>query len=270
MDIAISSWSLRDHVGREFPITDFGKTVKDRFGVTKVELCQMHFVTYDFGFAFPAQETAFLDDIRDKAERASIDIVNVPVDVGNVSQVNEEARAIDIEVVKTWIAAAKRCGSQAVRVNTESVIAREKPVKPPVSLSATKQSFAELCRFAEDLNIQLLLENHGGISANPEKILEILDEVSSNNFGICADLGNFDDGIRVSGLKKLAPHTRLLHAKTYDFNSKGEIDEFDFGKCLSIFKDAGYDGSISIEFEGSGDQWEGVEKTIALVKRYWD
>jgi sugar phosphate isomerase/epimerase len=269
MELCVSSWSLRDHVGREFPLADFGRVAKDRFGISAVELCQMHFVTYDFGFAFPAQETAFLDEIKTTTERDAVTIVNIPVDVGNLSQLDEQGRAFDLQVVKTWMAAAKHVGSQAVRVNTESVIARERSIKVPVSLSVAKESFEQLAQFAEEVDIQLLLENHGGLSSDPDNIIEVVEAVASEHFGLCADLGNFADDIRIEGLKKLVPYTKLVHAKTYDFDENGEIGEFDFGKCLRIFKNRGYDGPISVEFEGAGDQWNGVKQTIELIKKHW-
>jgi len=269
MDLCVSSWSLRDHVGQEFPLCEFGRIIKERFGISAVELCQMHFVTYDFGFAFSAQEAAFLDEIRTTAQRDEITILNIPVDVGNLSQLDERGRAFDLQVVKTWIAAAKHVGSRAVRVNTESVIARERPNKVPVSLSVAKESFGQLARLAEQLDIQLLLENHGGLSSDPDNIIEVVEAVASEHFGLCADLGNFADDIRIEGLKKLVPYTKLVHAKTYDFDENGEISEFDFGKCLQIFKNGGYDGPISVEFEGIGDQWNGVKQTIELIEKYW-
>ena len=269
MDLCVSSWSLRDHVGQEFPLCEFGRIIKERFGISAVELCQMHFVTYDFGFAFPAQEAAFLDEIRTTAQRDGITILNIPVDVGNLSQLDERGRAFDLQVVKTWIAAAKHAGSRAVRVNTESVIARKRPIKVPVSLSVAKESFGQLAKLAEQLDIQLLLENHGGLSSDPDNIIEIVEAVGSEHFGLCADLGNFADDIRIEGLKKLAPYTKLVHAKAYDFDENGEIGEFDFGKCLRIFKNRGYEGPISVEFEGAGDQWNGVKQTIELIKKHW-
>ena len=75
--------------------------------------------------------------------------------------------------------------------------------------------------------------------------------------------------MRVDGLKRLAPYTKLVHAKTYDFDENGEVAEYNFGDCLRIFQDAGYSGYISVEFEGKGDQWEGVKRTIELIKKYW-
>ena len=54
MKLAVSSWSLRDHVNKDFPLKDFPRVVKERYGVEAVELCQMH---------FQAQDAKYLDEI---------------------------------------------------------------------------------------------------------------------------------------------------------------------------------------------------------------
>jgi sugar phosphate isomerase/epimerase len=269
MEICISSWSLRDHVGREFPLRDFGRVVSERYGIRAVELCQMHFVTYDFGFAFPALESQFLDAIRARATADRIAIVNVPVDVGNVSQVDPSGRAFDLRIVRSWMEAAKRIGSRAVRVNTESVIARAESARAPVDLEVARESFRDLASYAEEVDIELLLENHGGLSSDPERIVAIAQAAQSDRFGICADLGNFPDAIRVASLQRLVPYTRLVHAKTYDFDRHGDMLQYDVRSCLRLFKDAGYDGYVSVEFEGTGDQWDGVARTIELIEKSW-
>ena len=54
MKLAVSSWSLRDHVNKDFPLPDFPKVVKERYGIEAVELCQMH---------FQAQDSKYLDEV---------------------------------------------------------------------------------------------------------------------------------------------------------------------------------------------------------------
>ena len=101
-------------------------------------------------------------------------------------------------------------------------------------------------------------------------MIEVVEAVANSHFGICADLGNFSGDIRYKALEKLAPYTKLIHAKTYDFDQAGEMKEFDFRECLQIFKRTGYDGYISIEFEGKGDQWKGVSQTLELITKSWN
>jgi len=160
-------------------------------------------------------------------------------------------------------------GSKAVRVNTESVITRERKQQKPSSLDMAIRSYTELSNYAQELNLKLLLENHGGLSSDPENILRIVESVNHSSFGLCADFGNFEEAMRYDGLRKMAPYTWMVHAKTYDFDEKGEVPQFDFSRCLAIFRDSGFDGFISVEFEGQGEQYQGVQRTIDLIHKYW-
>lgn len=99
--------------------------------------------------------------------------------------------------------------------------------------------------------------------------MKLFEQVANPNFRICPDFGNFEDDIRFEALEmifKLNPV--LVYAKTYDFDESGNMTRFDFGKCVDIAKKSGYTGHYSVEFEGRGDQVDGVKKTIALLKRY--
>ncbi len=55
--------------------------------------------------------------------------------------------------------------------------------------------------------------------------------------------------------------------KTYDSDEEGKETTIDVEKCLNILKDSGFDRYLSVEFEGKGNQREGVKKTLALLKK---
>jgi sugar phosphate isomerase/epimerase len=60
----------------------------------------------------------------------------------------------------------------------------------------------------------------------------------------------------------------VCHAKGLHFDSAGKETEFDFPKCIAISKKAGFKGIYSIEYEGPGDPYEGVQKTLDELLRY--
>jgi sugar phosphate isomerase/epimerase len=60
----------------------------------------------------------------------------------------------------------------------------------------------------------------------------------------------------------------VCHAKGLDFDSAGNETKFDFPKCIEISKKAGFKGIYSIEYEGPGDPYEGVQKTLDELLRY--
>jgi len=283
MEIAVSSWSLHRHLPRagtyrdesgvkrphrteptEEPlsITDFPGLIAERYGVSKVELCQMHVLS---------QEAEYLAKLKGALDEAGVSVVNVPIDVGNISVDNPDWRAEDIAEIKTWIDVAEYMRSPRVRVNSghPGGAAFGPAALGDFDLSVTIASYKELAAYCQAKGMTLLLENHGGISADPRNIIKLVEGVASPTFKLCPDFGNFAEEVRYEGLEMMFPYAAVVHAKTHDFNEAGEQDRFDFGRCMEIMKASGYDGPVSIEFEGQeGDQYEGIALSKALIERY--
>jgi len=283
MEIAVSSWSLHRHLtmagtrrdesgvkraGQIAPaeepisVTDFPRIIKERYGIGEVELCQMHVLS---------QEAEYLVEVKEALQEAGVSVANMPIDVGNISLENPEWRAEDIAEIKTWIDVAEYLDSPGVRVNSghPGGVVFGPAELGEFDLSVTIASYKELAAYCQLKDMTLLLENHWGISANPENIITLVEGVASPAFKLCPDFGNFDDEVRYRGLEMMFPHAAVAHAKAYDFNEVGGQDRFDFGRCMEIMNASGYDGVISIEFEGEkGDQYEGIALTKALIERY--
>lgn len=272
MKICVSSWSLCQHICRGLSLSSFAKDMFKRYGVKGVELSQMTFRRalpgWESAGCVMAYDSDFLDRIVAGAEEVGAKIINIPVDLGNITGKDERRRAYDLNVLKGWIDVAAYVKSAYVRFNTGACLPPEPiPVDPKQDVSLAIDSYRLLLDYSEKVSVGILLENHGGITADPDAIVEIAKALKGRNFGIIADFGNFPDDIRYEAVEKIVPYTKLIHAKTYRINDAGEEATYDFGRCLKLFMDWGYDGWISVEYEGSGDQYTAVEKTIALIKK---
>lgn len=257
MELAVSSWSLRSHINNTPPwlgqpraetdmsIDEFPGRVREMFGVGAVEICQMH---------VPWPDVRGLDRVAAGLDAAGVRVVNVPIDVGDISQPDDAKREHDLKLIQLWIDAAAYLGSPAARVNSGSG-----------DLETAIHSYRRLAEYAAGKGVRLVIENHGGLSADLANLRRMLDEAGPN-FGTSPDFGNFDESVRYDGLALMAPHAAVVHAKTYDFDERGEFHGFDLARCLGIVRDAGYDGPLSVEFEGDGDQPDGVRRTIALLR----
>lgn len=253
MQIAVSSWSLhREFSQKKMDLLKFLEVCQQKFDISAIEPCQMH---------FSSLELSFLSKMKKKIVERNLEVVNIPVDIGDISQVNEKNRKKDIEALKRWLDIGKELGSPSIRVNTGKR-------KDRFALERIILSYQELVDYAENIGMKVLIENHGGVSNQPEAILRIIQEVSSPNLRTCPDFGEFSPKERYEGLQKLVPYAFLAHAKTYQFDSRGEEKTIDISRCLDILRKAGYKGYLSIEFEGRGDQFQGVMKTKALLERY--
>jgi sugar phosphate isomerase/epimerase len=117
--------------------------------------------------------------------------------------------------------------------------------------------------------MKLAIENHGGLSSDPHALVELVGHFHSPALGVCLDFGNFAQGKSSIGLPLLAPHTLHVHAKSQSFTPNGEEATIDYGTCCAALKSAGYDGAISIEYEGAGEAAANIHRTRDLLEKYW-
>jgi len=118
--------------------------------------------------------------------------------------------------------------------------------------------------------VRLGIENHWGISARPGWIMQIVNSVDSPWLGTCPDFGNFPAGVDVyDGLAQLAPQAVHVQAKSWNFDARGEETRLDYARCLGPFVAAGYQGAITIEYEGNGDELVDCERTRVLINKHW-
>ncbi|MCW4019800.1 MAG: sugar phosphate isomerase/epimerase [Candidatus Bathyarchaeota archaeon] len=264
MKISVSTWSLHHEMphiqGKHGPyktqLLDFPKVCVDEFGVYGAELCYQHFPTIDWDY---------LHQVEKSLDEFGVTLVNIPVDISSAAESDPEKRKQDFERIRRWFYIAKYLGSPSIRVNAGRGT-------DEAALERAIEGYTELVGTAEKTGVKLLIENHGGISSNPDNILTIIKEVGSKYLGTCPDFGNFPEEIRYEGLEKVAKYASILHAKTYDFDEQGETHKrgtpLDFKRCVDIFKRQGYNGYYSIEYEGTGEEHEGVKKSVALLKKY--
>lgn len=254
MKLAISSWSLRSYIGKDFSFDRFPQVVRERYGedgVEGVELVARH---------MPVSDMCYVDMFAAGLRDADLKLVNVPIDVGNISDRDPKRRAHDLKAIMTWIDAAAALGSPSVRVNTGSQT-------PPYDMDVTIDSYRQLADYATPLGVRILLENHGGISADVANIIKLGEAVGWDRFGTCPDFGNFPPDLRYDSLTLMAPHAGMVHAKALDLDANLEMPEYDFARCVDIVREAGYDGWWSVEFEGKGEQYAGTKANLQALRR---
>lgn len=118
---------------------------------------------------------------------------------------------------------------------------------------------------AEECGVVLALENHWGLTVNPEGVLRVVDAVPSDWLSVTMDCGNFLDD-PYDRLELLAPRASLVHAKTYYGDGEWYTLELDYARIASVLRRAGFRGYVSLEFEGKEDAHTGVPKSIDLLR----
>jgi sugar phosphate isomerase/epimerase len=119
---------------------------------------------------------------------------------------------------------------------------------------------------AEKAGVTLCLENHWGLARTPEGLLRIVEAVGSPWLRVLMDTGNFLED-PYDKLKKIAPLTAFVQAKTYYGGGIWYTLELDYERIAAILRAQKYRGYISLEFEGKEDWRTAVPKSLALLRK---
>ena len=256
MRLGLAGWSLcRRFDNKGLTLLDYPDVVKNEFGLDLCELNSPYFASTD---------EDYLEELRRRLSSAGVQAVHISVDApGDLSSLDEALRAETVEGHRKWFGVCTALGCTSFRANTGHV---QDPTD--AHIAACVKSFAALAQQGEQCGVSICIENHGGLSYNPDSVVRVMDGVGSKYLRTCPDFGNFPDEIRYAALEKIMPYAAVVHAKFFEFDSQGEDTKIDAKRCASIIKGAGFDGTLLIEFEGSGDDHDGVAKSIDLLRRY--
>jgi sugar phosphate isomerase/epimerase len=149
-------------------------------------------------------------------------------------------------------------------------------------LPTIAENIRRVADYAATLGISTCSENHGYIAQDSDRVERLFNTVARDNYGILLDMGNFAcvDEDSISATSRLAPYAIHVHAKDFVKHPFSEhftggfetracnrlegcaIGEGDIpvAQCLAILRRAGYDGFLSIEYEGAEDPYLGIAR----------
>jgi len=270
MLIALAGWSLHrryQRADRPLKLLDYPGVAREEFGIDRIELNSVFFEYEDpSDLARSPFRRGYLAELRRRAEDAGVRFVNITVDrIGDLASLDDSVRRQVVESHRRWFEACMELGCPAFRANSGG----KDPVITADHEVCCTGSFRRLADWAEESGVSLLMENHGGLSGDPDRMVRIWKGVHSRSFGLLADFRNFAPSVDpYEALAKIAPHAAFAHAKFMSFDATGEDPAFDTARVMKSFRVAGYRGMFGIEYEGSGDDHEGVVKSRALLERY--
>ena len=197
---------------------------------------------------------------------------------GDLAAKNNYKREKAIENHVKWIEMAHELGCHSIRVNLNG----EKEKKNWIEYSS--KSLTKLCSFARKDKINIIVENHGGLSSNAKLLAKVMKEVNLDNCGTLPDFGNFciekedpnnyfsnciNEYDKYLGMEELMPYAKAVSAKSFDFNNNGEESTIDFKRIIDIVRSFKYKGYYGIEYEGLNlSEEKGILKTKKLLERH--
>jgi sugar phosphate isomerase/epimerase len=261
-EISLAQWSLhRKLFAGDLKALDFPAYARDRFDVGAVEYVNSF-------FRDKSGDDAFLDELERRAAAAGVRSLLIMVDgEGALGDPDPDERAKVVRRHLPWVRAAKRLGCHSIRVNAGS------RGTPREQRDRVADGLRRLTELAAPHELNVIVENHGGLSSNGGWLASVIEQVDHPRCGTLPDFGNFriDDGQwydRYRGVKELMPYAKAVSAKSHDFDADGNEIHTDYLRMLGIVLDAGYRGWVGIEYEGDriGED-EGIAATKALLQR---
>lgn len=255
--ISLAEWSLHRELGKKvLDNLDFAKVTRTVFDIDAIEYVNQFFKD-------KAEDAAYLAELNTRAKDHGVYQHLIMVDgEGQLGDPDAAARKKAVENHYRWVTAARTLGCVSIRVNAASKGTPEEQMK----LAA--DGLRQLCEFAEPHRINVIVENHGGLSSHGDWLTGVMKLVNHPRCGTLPDFGNFYEYDRYKGVAELMQYAKGVSAKTHDFDAQGNETTKDYGKLIKIVLDAGYHSWIGIEYEGEKlPEREGIAASLRLLKR---
>lgn len=260
--ISLAQWSLhRALFSKQLDNLDFAKAAKNDYGIEAVEYVNQFFKD-------KANNKQYLADMKKRAKDLGVKSVLIMCDgEGALGDSDEAKRKQAVENHYKWVEAAKFLGCHSIRVNAQSQGSYEEQI------DRAADGLRRLTEFGATHKINVIVENHGGLSSNGAWLSAVIKKVSHPRCGTLPDFGNFNLGggkqyDRYQGVTELMPFAKAVSAKSHDFDENGNEIHTDYFRMMKIVLDAGYRGYVGIEYEGNKiSEPEGIRATKRLLER---
>ena len=266
-DISLAQWSLnRQFFGGKLNALDFAKVTKEEFDLDAIEYVNQFFKD-------KANDESYLGQLKSRAADHGVKSLLIMVDgEGSLGHGDTAERNKAVQNHHKWAKAAQFLGCHSIRVNAATTGNGSFEEKQKLAADGLRS----LSEYGAKLGLNVIVENHGGLSSNGAWLAGVMKIVHLPNCGTLPDFGNFNVGDgkwydRYQGVAELMPFAKAVSAKSHEFDEKGDEVRTDYRRMMSIVLAAGYHGYVGIEYEGSKvDAYTGIKKTKQLLEAVRD
>jgi sugar phosphate isomerase/epimerase len=182
---------------------------------------------------------------------------------------------------RKWVEIAAYLGCHAIRCNARG--GGSTPEEDPDALDRAAEGFGSVLDYAKEFKINVLIENHGGLSSHPRWLPALMEKVNSPHFGILPDYGNYrstKEADLFEAVRLAMPYAKGVSVKA-GWLPDGTLPDYDLEKLLGISKESGYTGFWGIESsirrgrnqrlsnpeDIKKDDWQAVLWTKAVIEK---
>lgn len=270
--ISLALWSLVSSFrAGVWELTDAHRICREDFGIDGVEYVNTF-------FEVPVE--SYLNRLNKTAD--DYGVKNVLIMVDNEGDMVSKEKSVRMQAAinhRKWIEIAAYLGCHAIRCNARG--GGGTAAEDPDAIDRAAESFSALIEYAREFEVNVVIENHGGLSSDPKWLPELIKKVGSPHFGILPDYGNYNPDTDVyEAVRVSMPYAKGVSVKA-GWMPDGTHPQYDLDKLLKISKDSGYTGFWGIESsirrrredrpespeDRKKDDWQAVLWTKAAIER---
>jgi|KBSSwiStaDraftv2_1062776.scaffolds.fasta_scaffold227922_2 sugar phosphate isomerase/epimerase len=246
-NISLAEWALVEEIrAGKWNNLDFPKIARQDFDLDGIEFVNT---------LFESPTETYLKKLKQSANGHGVTMVLIMVDEEGDGCADTKQGRKQFEINhRKWVDIANYLGCHAIRTNCrgpENVDKRE-------ALEWATESYNMLLAYAKPAKINIVIENHGGVSNDPDWMISLLKKVNDPSFGTFPDWRNPSDEFdNYTYLRKTAPYAKGM---SYRNQPTEELT----AKMIEVSHDSGYRGWYGIESKGR----EEVTRGISLLKKY--
>lgn len=287
MKVGLSTYSLLNALkSGEMTVLDVVQWIADNGGE------HMEMVPYGYSVE---DNYELADAIREKAQSVGIALSNYSMPA-NFVQETESAFEEEVARVKRHVDVVHRMGVKHIRHDvTAFTLPKEKTTIAwfEASLPLIVKGSRMIADYAAQLGITTTIENHGFSVQASDRVQRVLQAVDRPNFKTTLDIGNFMcvDENPIIGVMNNLPYASLIHFKDFYFRPydeppgdgvwfttthgnflRGAIvghGDIPIRKIVKLIKQSGYDGYITVEFEGMEECKAASRIAMDNLRRLW-
>ncbi|MBC8243337.1 MAG: sugar phosphate isomerase/epimerase [Verrucomicrobia bacterium] len=266
-DISLAQWSLHKTLfAKKLDPLDFAKATREEFGLDAVEYVNQFFKD-------KANDEAYLGQLKSRAADHGVKSLLIMVDgEGSLGHADTAERNKAVQNHHKWANAAQFLGCHSIRVNAATTGNGSYEEKQKLAADGLRS----LSEYGAKHGLNIIVENHGGLSSNGAWLAGVMKIVDLPNCGTLPDFGNFHIGggkqyDRYLGVTELMPFAKAVSAKSHDFDAEGNETHTDYRRMMRIVLAAGYRGYVGIEYEGGKlSEADGILATKKLLETVRD
>ncbi|MEP7363160.1 MAG: sugar phosphate isomerase/epimerase family protein [Acidobacteriota bacterium] len=262
--ISLAEWSVHKAIrGKMITNLEFPRIAREQFGIEGLEFVNALWEAPTSGYV-----TRLKRNMNDTGTKCVLIMCD---DEGYMGATDKAERLRAADNHRKWVDIVAELGGHSIRTNMYP--GQKQPATPAeidTFLGNCTESFTRLCEYAKARNINVIIENHGGISSDASVVVALMKEAGLSNLGTLPDFGNFPkETDKYDAVQKMMPYAKGVSMKCFDFSPAADETTIDMARMMKIVAAAGYSNWVGIEYEGNRlTEFEGVQAAKRCLEKY--